>query len=205
MHLPDPHGHGYYTTFYVLAVLTTLLLALYEGHRRRYPLRPWLVLLACWLLAFIVGTKLITIPAASWLPLLQGQPWPVDTARSVLGGAVSGGLAVLALRRWLGLGWSVFDALALPQALGLAVQCVGCLLTGCCFGAVSPTGLVGPAGGRPYSRYRSTLPARGPNAAAHAGCVPAYGCGAVGRPAQALAGWKQGTAAAKPAAAGALW
>jgi phosphatidylglycerol:prolipoprotein diacylglycerol transferase len=150
MHLPAPHGHGYYTTFYVLAICTLTLLALVAGRRRGFALRPWLVLLACYLLAFIVGTKLVTMPLAAWGSLLHGGAWPPDTARSVLGGAVAGGLAVLALHRWLGLGRQVFDALALPLSAALAVQCVGCLLTGCCFGEVSSTGLVYAAGTPPW-------------------------------------------------------
>ncbi|MDO7876374.1 prolipoprotein diacylglyceryl transferase [Hymenobacter sp. ASUV-10] len=144
-----PHGH-YYTTFYVLAILTLVLGALIEGWRRNFPLRPWLVLLAGYLLAFIVGTKLITMPLAAWGPLLREGHWPLEPARSVLGGSLLGSLALLALHRWLGLGRQVFDALAWPLSAALAVQCVGCLLTGCCFGEVSGAGLVYAAGTPPW-------------------------------------------------------
>jgi prolipoprotein diacylglyceryltransferase len=150
MILPAPQGHGYYSTCYLLAVLTIVLVALFEGQRRGFQRRPWLVLLACWLLAFIVGTKLITLPFTTWPAALLGPAVPTEQARSVLGGALSGGLMVLVLRRWLGFGWQVFDALALPLCAGLVVQCVGCLLTGCCFGELSTTGLVYAAGTPPW-------------------------------------------------------
>ena len=130
--------------------ITLVLGALLEGWRRKFPLRPWLVLLAAYLLAFIVGTKLITMPLDAWAPLLRAGHWPPDPARSVLGGSLLGSLVLLVLHRWLGLGRQVFDALAWPLPAALAVQCVGCMLTGCCFGEVSSAGLVYAAGTPPW-------------------------------------------------------
>ncbi|MDQ2770190.1 MAG: prolipoprotein diacylglyceryl transferase, partial [Bacteroidota bacterium] len=137
MLLPNPHGHDYYTPFYLLATLTNVLLLLWEGWRRGLPLRPWLTLVAASSLALILGSKLITHPVSEWATVLFSNA-PTDTARSILGGSLAAGLTVLALRRWLGLSWAVLDALALPLCGALLVQCVGCLLTGCCFG--QPTG-----------------------------------------------------------------
>ena len=147
MTLPNPHGHAYYTPFYLLATLTNVLLLLWEGWRRGFPLRPWLTLVAASSLALILGSKLITHPVGEWATVLFSNA-PSDTARSILGGSLAAGLTVLALRRWLGLSWAVLDALALPLCAALVVQCVGCVLTGCCFG--QPTdgawGLTYPAG-----------------------------------------------------------
>ncbi|UOR03680.1 prolipoprotein diacylglyceryl transferase [Hymenobacter aerilatus] len=138
--LPSPHGHTYYMLFYILAFALGQLLLLWAGYRRGYAWRPWLVLLAASTLAFILGTKLIALPLTDWPAILTGQPWPTDPARSVLGGAVAGTLALLVLRRWLGFSWHVFDVFALPMCLTLAVQGVGCLLTGCCFGELAEAG-----------------------------------------------------------------
>jgi len=138
--LPSPLGHTYYTQFYMLAFALGQVLLLWAGYRRGYAWRPWLVLLAASTLAFILGTKLIALPWANWPAVLTGQPWPSDPARSVLGGAVAGTLALLSLRRWLGFSWHVFDVFALPMCLTLAVQGVGCLLTGCCFGELAHAG-----------------------------------------------------------------
>lgn len=151
MLLPDPHGHDYYTPFYLLATLTNVLLLLVEGWRRGFPLRPWLTLVAASSLALILGTKLITHPVGEWGALLLSDA-PTSTARSILGGGLAAALAVLALRRWLGLGRAVFDALALPLCGALAVQCVGCVLTGCCFGlpTTGAWGLTYAAGTLPW-------------------------------------------------------
>ena len=151
MVLPYPPGHDYYTPFYLLATLTNVLLLLWEGWRRGFPLRPWLTLVAASSLALILGTKLITHPVDDWSSLLFSNA-PTDTARSILGGGLAAVLAVLGLRRWLGLPWAVLDALALPLCAALMVQCVGCVLTGCCFG--EPTtgawGLTYEAGSLPW-------------------------------------------------------
>ena len=57
--VPAPTDTDFYTLFYVLAFALNLGLLVREGHRRGYPLRSWLVLLACTTLAFILGTKLL--------------------------------------------------------------------------------------------------------------------------------------------------
>ncbi|RAK69393.1 prolipoprotein diacylglyceryl transferase family protein [Hymenobacter edaphi] len=148
--LPSPVGHQYYTTFYVLAVLLNQALLLWVGHRRGYPLRSWLLLTTGVTLAFIVGTKLIAVPGPDWAALWQPGQWPAGTARSVLGGAIGAALAGLALRRWLGYGWHALDAFCLPTAAAYAVQCVGCLLTGCCFGHVAAWGVTYAPDTLPY-------------------------------------------------------
>jgi phosphatidylglycerol:prolipoprotein diacylglycerol transferase len=151
MVISTPHGHHYYTTFYLLATLTNVLLLLWEGWRRGLPLRPWLTLVAASSLALVLGTKLITHPITEWATVLFSNS-PTDTARSILGGGLAAGFTVLALRRWLGLSWAVLDAMALPLCVALAVQCVGCLLTGCCFGlpTTGPWGLTYAAGSLPW-------------------------------------------------------
>ncbi|MCC3158508.1 prolipoprotein diacylglyceryl transferase [Hymenobacter sp. 15J16-1T3B] len=148
--LPSPVGHQYYTTFYVLAFLLNQALLLWVGYRRGYPLRSWLLLTTGVTLAFIVGTKLIAAPGTDWAALWQHGQWPAGTARSVLGGAVGAAVAGLVLRRWLGYSWHALDAFCLPTAAAYAVQCVGCLLTGCCFGHVAEWGVSYAPGTLPF-------------------------------------------------------
>ncbi|GAA3995483.1 hypothetical protein GCM10022408_02460 [Hymenobacter fastidiosus] len=132
--VPADSGYDFYTLFYVLAFALNLVLLVWEGHRRNYPMRTWLVLLACTTLTFILGTKLLALSGPEWSALLSTGQWPDSEARTVLGGALAGTLTLLALRRSFGFSWHVFDAFTLPMCAALAVQCVGCVLTGCCFG-----------------------------------------------------------------------
>ena len=146
----DPH-YDFYTLFYVLAFALNLALLVWEGWRRGYALRPWLVVLACTTLAFILGTKLLALTAPEWQSLLHTGRWPDSEARTVLGGALAGTLTLLALRRPFGFSWHVFDAFTLPMCAALVVQCVGCILTGCCFGETT-------AGGWGFTYPPDTLP-----------------------------------------------
>ena len=138
--LPDPHAHGYYALFYLLGFGVAGFILLLQGWQQRYPWRPWLLLIAGTLLAFILGTKLIAWQASDWLYFFRTGAGPVDPARSVLGGLLLGTGALLALRKYFGFSWRVFDAFALALSFGLAVQGIGCLLAGCCFG-VSTNGI----------------------------------------------------------------
>ncbi|WP_303311873.1 prolipoprotein diacylglyceryl transferase family protein [Hymenobacter sp. BT730] len=147
----NPH-FDFYTLFYVLAFTLNLGMLIWEGHRRGYPLRSWLVLLAVTTLMFIIGTKLLAFSGAEWRALLYSGHWPASEARTVLGGALTGTLTVLLLRRPFGFSWHVFDAFTLPMCAALMVQCVGCLLTGCCFGELthSSWGVTYPPDTQPY-------------------------------------------------------
>ncbi|MBX0290385.1 prolipoprotein diacylglyceryl transferase [Hymenobacter sp. HSC-4F20] len=129
-----PHGPDYYTLFYVLGFGVNVALLLWEGRQRGYPLRSWLMLLGCVAVPFILGTKLLALSGAEWDVVLRSGQLPTSGARSVLGGALASGLILPLLRRIFGYSRHVYDAFALPLCAALMVQCVGCILTGCCFG-----------------------------------------------------------------------
>jgi prolipoprotein diacylglyceryltransferase len=144
-----------------------LLLA--QGQRRGYPWRQWLPLVATSTLALIVGCQLVALPPSDWLSWLWGNKATLLATvaagpRSILGGATASLLAVVAVRRALGFrGWGVLDAFGAPLCWALAVQCVGCLLVGCCWGepAASGWGVAYGPGTLPYlmQQARGTLAA----------------------------------------------
>ena len=135
-------GWPAYSLFYLLGFGVAGGLLLLAGQRRGYPWRPWLLLVAGTVLALIAGTRLVAGSAADWQALLRHGHWGAGDplGRSVLGGMLAAGLALAGLRRLLGFGRAAADAFALPFVLGLAVQGVGCLLVGCCFGEVLGAG-----------------------------------------------------------------
>jgi phosphatidylglycerol:prolipoprotein diacylglycerol transferase len=135
-------GWSAYALFYLLGFGLAGGRLLAEGWRRGFPMRPWLLLVAGTVLALIAGTRLIAGGPADWLALVSQGHWGSGevVGRSVLGGMVAAALAVAGLRRLLGFGREAADAFALPFVLGLAVQGVGCLLTGCCFGEMLHNG-----------------------------------------------------------------
>ena len=166
-----PAGHETY--FYYLSQLAAFALygglLLGQGYRRGYAWRQWVPLVAAATLALMLGSQLVFLAPERWLAWLLGD---ADVAaalgagpRSVLGGATASLLVVLALRRPLGLrGGAVLDAFAGPLCWALAMQCVGCVLAGCCWGEVTAPGALaldyGP-GSLPYlaQQARGLLPA----------------------------------------------
>ncbi|GGG32690.1 prolipoprotein diacylglyceryl transferase family protein [Hymenobacter glacieicola] len=149
--LAIPHGPDYYSLFYVAGFGVNLVLLLWEGRRRGYPVRSWLMLLACITLPFILGTKLLALSTEEWQALFATGQLPASEARSILGGALASGVCLPWLRRAFGYRRHVYDAFALPLCVALVVQCIGCILTGCCFGV--PT-----AGGWGLTYAPDTLP-----------------------------------------------
>ncbi len=127
------------------------------GWRRAYPWQPWLLLVAGTVLAFVAGTRMAAGTAADWHAVLAHGRWGTGAplGRTALGGMAAAVLALAGLRRWLGFGRQATDAFALPLLLGLAVQGVGCLLAGCCYGTLLGTGLglavSYPAGTEPWA------------------------------------------------------
>jgi prolipoprotein diacylglyceryltransferase len=124
---------------------------------RRYPWQPWLLLIAGTVLALIAGTRVAAGTAADWQALLTHGHWGTGAplGRTVLGGMLAAVLALAGLRRWLGFGRSATDAFALPLLLGLALQGVGCLLAGCCYGELLGSGpglgISYPVGSEPWA------------------------------------------------------
>ena len=137
--LPSPQRHPYYAICQLAAFAVFVGLLLAQGHRRGYAWRSWLPLVAAATLALVLGCQLVFLPLGAWLGWLSGdtaiRQAVAEGPRSIVGGAAASWLAVVALRRMLGFrGWAVLDAFAGPLCWALAVQCVGCLLAGCCWG-----------------------------------------------------------------------
>jgi phosphatidylglycerol:prolipoprotein diacylglycerol transferase len=146
--LPSPHGHSYYEASQLAAFALYVALLLIQGYRRGYAWRSWLPLVAAATLALVLGCQLVFLAPGDWLAWLGGDAELVRAVaggpRSVVGGAAFSLGAVLALRRALGYrGWGVLDAFAGPLCWALAVQSVGCVLTGCCWGEPTAAGTWG--------------------------------------------------------------
>jgi phosphatidylglycerol:prolipoprotein diacylglycerol transferase len=172
--LPSPHGHAYYEVSQLAAFALYMGLLLIQGYRLGYAWRSWLPLVAAATLALVLGCQLVFLAPGDWLAWLGGDAELVRAVaggpRSVVGGAAFSLGAVLVLRRALGYrGWGVLDAFAGPLCWALAVQSVGCVLVGCCWGeptAAGTWGLVYELGTPAYAAQlaQGLLPAEAPHA-----------------------------------------
>ncbi|TVT39416.1 hypothetical protein FNT36_17345 [Hymenobacter setariae] len=135
-------GWPAYALFYLLGFGLAGALLVGHGWRRQYTWQPWLLLVAGTVLAFIAGTRVAAGSGADWHALLTHGHWGTGAplGRTALGGIAAAVLALAGLRRWLGFGREAADAFALPLMLGLAVQGLGCLLVGCCYGTLLGAG-----------------------------------------------------------------
>ncbi|TGE08384.1 prolipoprotein diacylglyceryl transferase [Hymenobacter fodinae] len=162
-----PSSTDSYLIFYLAGFAVAGLLLAREAYARQYAWRHWLPLLAGTMLCLILGTRLVAGSGTDWQHLLLHGEWTGPNSRSILGGIVGAAVALAVLRRVLGFNRGVYDAFALPLFVGLAVQGVGCLLTGCCFG--TPTTNLGGVCYAPHTLPFLTQVARGvlPSTAAH--------------------------------------
>ena len=126
----------WFQLFYNLAFLFASGILVYEGYRRKFPMLKWVFLIAFTHLLFIIGTRFMVFTQEEWYTLFTQFRLPATTQKSLLGGLVFGFAGLIGGRFLLGLKQNITDAFAFSLPAGIAVQKIGCFLTGCCFGKV---------------------------------------------------------------------
>jgi len=148
-------GPFYYDLFYLIAVAAAVGLFTYEGLRRGYPMGSWILLIAFAIVFFIIGNKIFTYAPEVWKYIVDQGVLPPTSQKTILGGIIGGTIGVLLAKRWLGLNHSILDAFAVGLPIVMAIQRLGCLLTGCCFGkpTTMPWGITYGADSIPYHAH----------------------------------------------------
>ena len=141
LHLPviqTEHGGYFYSGFYLLAFLVAMTIFMIESKKNnKIPGRTALLVIATAVLFFILGNKLFAINPASWKNIFWDPLSFSHEGKTILGGIIGLGIALLISGRWLALK-NLADRLALALPIGMMVTRVGCLMAGCCFGNPSP-------------------------------------------------------------------
>ncbi|MFY9151161.1 MAG: prolipoprotein diacylglyceryl transferase family protein [Prolixibacteraceae bacterium] len=127
----------WYNLFYDLAFLITLFILLFEGYRRKFPLLKWIFMLLMIRLLFITGTKILTFSSTDFSLLFTRFQLPETSGKSLLGGLLFGGIGLLAGVKLFRFKLNCLDAFAVVLPLGIAIQRIGCFVTGCCYGKIS--------------------------------------------------------------------
>src|SRR4030043_1072215 len=127
------HGGLYFSLFYLIAFIVGILILMYEGHRKKYPLLPWILIISSSLVFLIIGTKLFTYSGEDWKYFIENLQLPTTSSKTILGGILAG-IGFVIARWWLKFKLPVLDSFCMSFPLCLAIQRVGCLTAGCCFG-----------------------------------------------------------------------
>jgi phosphatidylglycerol:prolipoprotein diacylglycerol transferase len=140
-----------YSTFYVLAWITAIILATVVAWRRGMPWWRALVVFVAALAVGVLGARLLDL-AVNW------GYYAKDTSRiydlgfqgfSLYGGLILALVTGAVLARILGMDlWRLADATVPAVASGIILMRIGCFLNGCCFGTETslPWGVTFPVG-----------------------------------------------------------
>jgi prolipoprotein diacylglyceryltransferase len=131
------HGGQYYDLFYFLAIIFSLIALIIAGKRRNYPMIPWMLSLLIILLFLILGTKIFTLSPGQWSEFFQNGKIPAHTGRTILGGIAGCMVGLFISRLYFGFKNDILDIFSYVFPVAMALQRVGCLFVGCCFGTPS--------------------------------------------------------------------
>ncbi len=89
------------------------------------------------LVGAFIGAKLVYILAEGWLDWSQPDRWRrIATGKTILGGLLGGYASVELAKKFVGYKSATGDWFALIAPLGIMLGRIGCLLHGCCLGAI---------------------------------------------------------------------
>lgn len=124
----------YYDLFYQLSSLIVIFIFLAESFKRKIPWITMLLVVVTTRFFLIIGSRIGGINANDIHYFLQHLNFPIEHSRNMAGAllfALAGmGVAKLLLK----IKYPILDVFAIATPFGMAIQRVGCLLTGCCFG-----------------------------------------------------------------------
>ncbi|MCX6231950.1 MAG: prolipoprotein diacylglyceryl transferase [Bacteroidetes bacterium] len=133
------HGQFYYHLFYFLAILSAGVLFIIDGKRKKYSMEAYTLIYASAIIFLIIGTKIFTYTPDQWKIIFRTFNFPFTSSNTILGGIFGGIIGIWIARKLIRFPYPVLDSFAVALPLAMAIQRIGCLLVGCCYG--TPTTL----------------------------------------------------------------
>jgi len=128
------HPQFYYDLFYQLSFLIVTLILLIEGFRRKLPWISLLLIILTSRIFLIAGSKLAGITADDFHFFIQHFGFPPEHSKNMAGALLLGLIGLGFSKLVLRIKYPILDVFAIATPFGMAIQRIGCLLTGCCFG-----------------------------------------------------------------------
>lgn len=119
---------------YLMASTAMFIIYIVEGYRKSIPLSQLMSGAAAFFLFFALGSRLPAFSFNDWYQLFTHGQWPRTDHKTILGG-LAGLLAIIPLYACLNRNQhQLFNILALALPVGMGIQRISCLLSGCCAG-----------------------------------------------------------------------
>ena len=128
------NGQFYYDLFYQISFLLVLIVYLAEGYRRKFPWSTWLLVIITVRIFFIIGSKFGAITPQDFSYFAEHLQFPAQHYKNLMGALFFGFVGVGFAKVLLRIKYPILDAFAIAAPLGMAVQRIGCLMVGCCYG-----------------------------------------------------------------------
>lgn len=115
----------------------------------------WLAIMLSASLFFLLGTRLTTFTQDEWISLFSNGTWPVSYHKFAVGGTCFALVGIILTKKFLAFNSPVLQVYAYVTPIGLAIQKLGCLISGCCFGLPTtlPWGIKYAQGTLPYNDH----------------------------------------------------
>ncbi len=124
----------YYDLFYQISFLLVLVTYFIEGYKRKYPWSTWLLVIVTVRIFFIIGSKIGAINHNDLSYFFENLQFPIMHHKNLLGALVFGFAGVGFAKILLKIKYPIMDSFAIPALIGMAIQRIGCLMVGCCYG-----------------------------------------------------------------------
>ena len=134
MKIDIDNGQFFYDLFYRISFLLVLIIYLLEGYKRKFPWSTWLLVIITVRIFFIIGSKFGAITPDDFSYFIYHFRFPAQYNTNLMGALVFGFIGVAFAKGLLHIKYPVLDAFAIAAPFGMAVQRVGCLMVGCCYG-----------------------------------------------------------------------
>ena len=123
-----------YGLFFSLAHIASWAILLYYGHKHKYPTFRWLLIIVTGYIFFTIGTHVLAVNVENLKLFLIGDGWQASSGKSLIGGLLFAIPAMLLVKNLVGFKAAIFEPYAFTLPIGIALQRVGCLAAGCCYG-----------------------------------------------------------------------
>jgi prolipoprotein diacylglyceryltransferase len=130
-------GHFLFSWIYMLTSFSVITTYMVAGYRRKIPLSQLLLGAATFFLFFTLGSRLFAFTSGEWHQLLAHGEWPRAGKKSMLGGLTGLLAGILLYASWTRNSKRIFDVIAIVLPVGMSIQRITCLLSGCCSGIPS--------------------------------------------------------------------